>query len=132
MEYTVKGNDTARIHDRNVKKNIFLTVAAGVCILILSGCMSVNEPQSPALTGKFSPDILLNLEGFQLYSVREKQHHVGQSYFTAYNYRTDSWLTGDNSYSSTTYERMLDDRFPGIVKDIFESAGANIRTNKPL
>ena len=26
---------------------------------------------------------------------------------------------------------MLDDKFPAIVKDIFESSGANIRTDKP-
>jgi hypothetical protein len=93
--------------------------------------MSVNEPDAPALTGKFLTEANLHLEGFQLYSVREKQHRVGNSYFTAYNFKTDSWLLGDGSYSETTYERMLDDKFPGIVKDIFESAGANIRNNKP-
>ena len=72
--------------------------------------MSVNEPEAPALTGKFVTEAKLHLEGFQLYSVREKQYNDG---------------------SETTYERMLDDKFPGIVKDIFESAGANIRNNKP-
>ena len=108
-----------------------LLITASVCLLVLTGCMSVNEPEAPALTEKFSGDIQLNLEGFQLYSVREKQHHVGSSYFTAYNFKTDSWLLGDESYSGTTYERMLDDKFPAIVKDIFESAGANIRSNTP-
>ena len=100
-------------------------------MLVLTGCMSVSEPEAPELTEKFSADVQLNLEGFQLYSVREKQHQVGSSYFTAYNFKTDSWLLGDESYSGTTYERMLDDKFPGIVKDIFESAGANIRNDKP-
>lgn len=109
----------------------FLIAAASACMLILSGCMSVNEPQAPALTEKFAADVQLHLDGFQLYSVRAKQHHVGSSYFTAYNFKTDSWLLGDESYSRTTYERMLDDQFPGIVKDIFETAGANIRTDKP-
>jgi hypothetical protein len=110
---------------------LFLMAAASVCMLVLTGCMSVSKPETPALREKFSGDAQLHLEGFQLYSVREKQHHVGGSYFTAYNFKTDSWLLGDDSYSSTTYERMLDDRFPGIVKDIFESAGANIRSDKP-
>ena len=106
-------------------------IAAGICVLFLSGCMSVNEQEAPVLTAKFSGEANLHLEGFQLYSVREKQHNVGNSYFTAYNFKTDSWLTGSDSYSGTTYERMLDEKFPGIVKDIFESAGANIRTDKP-
>ncbi len=110
---------------------LFLILTASVCLLVLTGCMSVNEPQAPALTEKFSGDIQLHLEGFQLYSEREKQYHTGNSYFTAYNFRTDSWLLGSESYSGTTYERMLDDKFPGIVKDIFESAGANIRCDKP-
>ncbi|MBO7327236.1 MAG: hypothetical protein J6W00_00520 [Lentisphaeria bacterium] len=110
---------------------LYLMITASVCMLVLTGCMSVSEPESPALTEKFSADIQLHLEGFQLYSVREKQHRVGNSYFTAYNFKTDSWLLGDGSYSETTYERMLDDKFPGIVKDIFESAGANIRGNTP-
>ena len=111
--------------------NFFLTLAASVCMLILSGCMSVNEPKSPALTEKFSAEAELHLEGFQLYSVREKQHHTGNSTFTAYNFKNNSWIMGNDSYSGTTYERMPDDRFPGIVKDIFESAGANIRTETP-
>ena len=111
-------------------KRILMTVA-GVCMFVLSGCMAVSEPDAPVLTEKFSADVKLHLEGFQLYSVREKQHHVGNSYFTAYNFRTDSWLIGEDSYSGTTYERMLDDKFPGIVKDVFEFAGANIRAEKP-
>lgn len=80
--------------------------------------MSVSEPEAPAMTGKFAADVTLHLEGFQLYSVREKQYHTGNSYFTAYNFRTERWLIGNNTYSGTTYERMLDDKFPGIVKDI--------------
>jgi hypothetical protein len=110
---------------------LFSAAAAIVCMFILSGCMSVNEPHAPALTAKFANDVQLSLEGFQLYSVREKQHHAGNSYFTAYNFRTNSWITGGNSYSGTTYERMLDEKFPEIVKDVFESAGANIRTGTP-
>ena len=117
---------------RSLKKmNSLLMITASLCLLVLTGCMSVSEPKSPALTEKFAADAMLSLEGFQLYSVREKQHHVGSSYFTAYNFKTDSWLIGDDSYSGTTYERMLDDKFPGIVKDIFETAGANIRSNTP-
>jgi hypothetical protein len=110
---------------------LFLMITASVSMLVLTGCMSVSEPVSPALTEKFSADVHLHLEGFQLYSVREKQQHVGNSYSIGYNFRTDSWLTGSSSYSGTTYERMLDDKFPGIVKDIFESAGANIRSERP-
>ena len=110
---------------------LFLIAAASVCMLILCGCMSVKEQASPALTEKFANEAKLHLEGFQLYSVREKQHHVGYTYGTAYNFRTDSWITGSNSYSGTTYERLPDEQFPGIVKDIFESCGANIRTDKP-
>ena len=91
----------------------FLIAAAGVCMLVLTGCMSITEQEAPALTEKFSTETKLHLEGFQLYTVREKQHRVG------------------NSYSDTTDERMLDDKFPEIVKDIFESAGANIRADKP-
>ena len=109
----------------------FLIATASLCMIVLSGCMSISEPEAPALTEKFASEANLHLEGFQLYSVREKQHHVGNSYFTAYNFKTDSWLTGSDSYSGTTYERMLDDKFPAIVKDIFESSGANIRTDKP-
>jgi hypothetical protein len=93
--------------------------------------MAVSEPDTPALTGKFSSDLRLHLEGFQLYSVREKQYNAGSNYYTTYNFRTNSWVTGSNSYSGTTYERMPDDKFPDIVKDIFESAGANIRSDKP-
>ena len=88
----------------------FLIATASLCMIVLSGCMSISEPEAPALTGKFVTEAKLHLEGFQLYSVREKQYNDG---------------------SETTYERMLDDKFPGIVKDIFESAGANIRNNKP-
>ena len=109
----------------------FVMLTASVCMLVLSGCMAVSEPETPAVTEKFAADTQLNLEGFQLYSVREKQHNVGSSYSTAYNFKTDSWLTGSDSYSGTTYERMLDDKFPVIVKDIFEFAGANIRSEKP-
>ena len=83
--------------------------------------MSVSEPEAPALTEKFTADVQLHLEGFKLYSVREKQRHVGNSCFKACNFRTDSWLTGGDSYSGTTYERMPDEQFPGIVKDIFEA-----------
>lgn len=105
--------------------------AASICMLILSGCMSVSEPEAPVLKEKFAAETKLHLEGFQLYSVREKQYHTGSSSFVAYNFRSDSWLTGSNTYSGTTYERLLDEKFPGIVKDIFESAGANIRTAVP-
>ena len=105
--------------------------AASVCLLILTGCMSVSKPEAPGMTEKFSADMKLHLEGFRLFSIREKQHHVGSSTFSAYNFKTDSWLTGADSCSGTTYERLLDDKFPGIVKDIFESAGANIRSDKP-
>ena len=121
------------VNYKNTRGNMkfLLMTVVSVCMLILTGCMSVNEPEAPALTGKFVTEAKLHLEGFQLYSVREKQHRVGNTYFTAYNFKTDSWLLGDGSYSETTYERMLDDKFPGIVKDIFESAGANIRNNKP-
>ena len=106
-------------------------IAASAYLFLLSGCMNVSEPESPVLTAKLSGEANLHLEGFQLYSVREKQYNVGNSYFTAYNFKTDSWLLGDDSFSGTTYERMLDDKFPAIVKDIFESAGANIRNDKP-
>lgn len=109
----------------------FLIATASLCMVVLSGCMSISEPETPALTGKFATEAKLRLEGFQLYSVREKQHHTGNSYFTAYNFKTNSWLTGSDSYSGTTYERMLDEKFPAVVKDIFESSGANIRTDKP-
>ena len=121
------------VNYKNTRGNMkfLLMTVVSVCMLVLTGCMSVNEPEAPALTGKFVTEAKLHLEGFQLYSVREKQHRVGNTYFTAYNFKTDSWLLGDGSYSETTYERMLDDKFPGIVKDIFESAGANIRTEKP-
>ena len=64
-------------------------ITASVCMLVLTGCMSVNEPDAPALTGKFLTEANLHLEGFQLYSVREKQHRVGNSYFTAYNFKTE-------------------------------------------
>ena len=106
---------------------LFLIAASSVCMLVLCGCMSVSEPEAPVVAEKFSDEVQLHLEGFQLYSVREKQHRDGRSVFTGYNFKNDSWLLGDGSYSETTYERMLDDRFPGIVKDIFENAGANIR-----
>ncbi len=109
----------------------FSIATVSLCIIVLSGCMSINEPEAPALKGKFATEAKLHLEGFQLYSVREKQHHVGNSYFTAYNFKTDSWLTGIDSSSGTTYERMLDEKFPDIVKDVFESSGANIKTDKP-
>ena len=109
----------------------FFIAAASFCMVVLSGCMSISEPETPALTGKFADEAKLHLEGFQLYSVREKQYQAGSSYFTAYNFKTDSWLLGDKSYSGTTYERMIDDKFPAVVKDIFESSGANIRTDKP-
>ena len=109
----------------------FLIAAASFCMVVLSGCMSISEPEAPALTGKFVSEAKLHLEGFQLYSVREKQHRVGNSCFTAYNFKTDSWITGSDSSSGTTYERMLDDKFPAVVKDIFESSGAIIRTDKP-
>ena len=85
-------------------------LTASVCMFVLSGCMSVSEPDAPAVTEKLSANVQLSLDNFQLYSVREKQYNDG---------------------SGTTYERMLDDKFPGIVKDIFESAGANIGTEKP-
>ena len=110
---------------------LFLMAAASVCMIVLTGCMSVSEPGVHPVTEKFSKDAQLHLDGFQLYSVREKQYHAGNSVFTGYNFRTDSWITGGSSYSGTTYERMLDDRFPEIVKDIFETAGANIKTDKP-
>lgn len=103
-------------------------MTASLCMLALTGCMSVNEPEAPVLSEKFSGDVRLHLEGFQLYSVREKQHHTGNTYSVAYNFKTDSWLAGSDSYSGTTYERMLDEQFPGIVRDLFESAGANIRS----
>ena len=120
----------------NIKKDgkemkYFFIAAASFCMVVLSGCMSISEPEAPALTGKFATEAKLHLEGFQLYSVREKQYHAGSSSFTAYNFKTDSWLTGSDSYSGTTYERMIDDKFPAVVKDIFESSGANIRTDKP-
>lgn len=120
----------------NIKKEgkemkCFFIAAASFCMVVLSGCMSISEPEAPALTGKFATEAKLHLEGFQLYSVREKQYHAGSSSFTAYNFKTDSWLTGSDSYSGTTYERMIDDKFPAVVKDIFESSGANIRTDKP-
>ena len=110
---------------------IFLAALATISMFVLSGCMTFNETETPALKAKFTTEAKLHLEGFQLYSIREKEHRVGETYSTAYNFRTDSWITGSNSYSETTYERQLDDKFPGIVKDIFESVGANIRTNKP-
>ena len=110
---------------------LFLIAVASVCMFVLSGCMSVSEPDAPVVAEKFSDEVQLHLEGFQLYSVREKQHREGSSVFTGYNFKNDSWLLGDSSYSETTYERMLDDRFPEIVKDIFEDSGANIRTDKP-
>jgi len=47
-------------------------VAASVSMFILSGCMSVSEPESPVLTEKFAADAQLHLEGFQLYSVNSK------------------------------------------------------------
>ena len=89
---------------------LFLMLTASVCMFALSGCMAVSEPEAPAVTEKFSADVQLNLNKFQLYSVREKQY---------------------NGDSGTTYERMVDDKFPEIVKDIFESAGANIKSGKP-
>ena len=58
---------------------LFWMITASVCMLVLTGCMSVNEPDAPALTGKFLTEANLHLEGFQLYSVREKQHRVGNS-----------------------------------------------------
>ena len=45
---------------------LFLMITASVCMLVLTGCMSVSEPVSPALTEKFSADVQLHLEGFQL------------------------------------------------------------------
>jgi hypothetical protein len=116
---------------QEIDMKLFLMASVSFCIIVLTGCMSVSEPGSPAVTAKFSKDAQLHLDGFQLYSVREKQYHAGSSVFTGYNFRTDSWITGGSSYSGTTYERMLDDRFPEIVKDIFETAGANIKTDKP-
>ena len=110
---------------------LFLIAAASVCMLVLCGCMSVSEPDAPEVTEKFSAEVPLHLEGFQLFSVREKQHREGRFVFTGYNFKNDSWLLGDGSCSETTYERMLDDRFPEIVKDIFEDSGANIRADKP-
>ena len=89
---------------------LFLMLTASVCMFALSGCMAVSEPEAPAVTEKFSADVQLNLNKFQLYSVREKQY---------------------NGDSGTTYERMIDDKFSEIVKDIFESAGANIKSGKP-
>ena len=110
---------------------LFLISAFSVCMFVLSGCMSVSEPEAPALTAKFATEAKLHLDGFQLYSVREKQYNTGYTYSTGYNFRTDSWYTGSRSYSGSTYERLLDDKFPGIVKDIFESSGANICSDKP-
>jgi hypothetical protein len=110
---------------------IFLAALSVISMCVLSGCMTFNETEAPAMKEKFTTEAKLRLDGFQLYTVREKQHHVGYTYATAYDFRTDRWLTGTGSYSETTYERMLDDKFPEIVKDIFESAGANIRADKP-
>ena len=110
---------------------IFLAALSVISMCVLSGCMTFNETEAPAMKEKFTTEAKLRLDGFQLYTVREKQHHVGYTYATAYDFRTDRWLTGTGSYSETTYERQLDEKFPPIVKDIFETAGANIRTDKP-
>ena len=100
-------------------------------MFLLTGCMTFNETEAPRLKAKFSNEAKLHLEGFQLYSIREKQHNVGYTYMPVYNFRTDSWSLGSGTYSETTYERQIDQKFPMIVKDIFESSGANIRTDKP-
>ena len=97
-----------------ITMKIFLMTAAALCMIFLSGCITFNETEAPALPVRFAPEAKLHLEGFQLHTVREKQYK-----------------TGGSSYSGTTYKRMPDDRFPGIVKDIFENSGANIRTDKP-
>ena len=49
---------------------LFLISAFSVCMFVLSGCMSVSEPEAPALTAKFATEAKLHLDGFQLYSVR--------------------------------------------------------------
>ena len=102
---------------------LFLISAFSTCMFVLSGCMSLSEPAAPALKAKFATEAKLHLDGFQLYSIREKQYNTGYAYSTGYNFRTDSWYTGSQSYSGSTYERLLDDKFPGVVKDIFESSG---------
>ncbi len=106
----------------------FFIAAACLCMILLSGCVSNNLAEAPTLTNKFSSDTKLHLDGFKLYSTRATKNRVGSSVYTGYNFRNDSWILGDDSYSETTYERVLDDKFPGIVSDIFESAGANIKT----
>lgn len=49
----------------------FLIATASLCMIVLSGCMSISEPVAPALTGKFATEANLHLEGFLLYTVRE-------------------------------------------------------------
>ena len=109
----------------------FSLLFAALSMIVLSGCVTFGETEAPAMAEKFNTEANLRLEGFQLYSVREKQYHSGYGSYTAYNFSSDSWLIGSDSYSGTTYERMLDEQFNSIVKDIFETAGANIRTSKP-
>ena len=110
---------------------LFLIAAAAFCMAVLSGCMSISEPEAPVLNGKFNREPQLRLDGFQLYTVREKQYNTGSAYSVGYDFKRNSWITSTSSYDGTSYERMLDDKFPAIVKDIFESAGANIRSDKP-
>ena len=74
------------------KTKLFLAVTASVCMAVFSGCMSISEQQAPKLREKFSIDVQLHLEGFKLYSVREKQYREGSSVFTGYNFKNDSWL----------------------------------------
>ena len=109
---------------------LFLLTAATVCMLTLSGCMSISEPPEPEMKAKFAAETNLKLDGFQLYSVREKQN-AGYACSIGYDFTNDKWLTLGNSYTGTTYERMIDDKFPPLVKDVFESAGANIRSKAP-
>ena len=111
-------------------KYLLLTIAS-VCMFVLSGCMTVCETESPSVAVKFSSEAKLHLEGFQLQTLQATQHHVGYSTASAYNFKTNSWASGSGSYSGTTYERLPDEYFSTIVKDTFEFAGANIRTNAP-
>ena len=98
----------------------FLLIIASVFMFVLSGCMTVCETESPSVTTKFSSGAKLRLEGFQLQTLRATQHHVGYSTASAYNYKTNSWASGGDSYSGATYERLPDEYFSSIVKDIFE------------
>lgn len=110
---------------------LFVMMTAGICMFLLNGCMTFNETKAPELTAKFASETKLRLEGFILYSIREKQHHTGYSSSVAYDFKRGAWLTGSSSYSGTTYERLPDEKFPAIVRDLFEHAGANIRSDKP-